>query len=90
MHAKISGHAQCSALLEIIKYFWYSTQVSKIAMTSNFNHRLKIMESWLNVLSTFEDSASCFHKGKLTMMSREKWYLLTEKCSEDSVELAGL
>ena len=34
---KICGHAQCSALLEIIKYLKDSTRVSKVAVTSNFN-----------------------------------------------------
>ena len=59
-------------------------------MTSNFNHRLRIMESMLIVCLSLKMAYHASKKGKRVGKDGEGVLACCEKCSQDSVELAGL
>ena len=65
-------------------------QLSKVAMTSDFNRRLKKNEGKSKCLFMFEDGASCFHDGKKSEKYGEGVLAHCEKHSKESVELVHL
>ena len=68
----------------------YRTQVSKVAVMSNFNCQLRKIKSNLKCLFMLEDGTSCFHKGKKVVKDGEEVPHTVKSIAKDSVELAGL
>ena len=72
-----------------LKYFRYSTQVSKVAVKSNFNHRLRI-KSRIKVCLHLKRALHTSTKVKRVDKDGEEVVAHCEKGSNDSVELAGM
>ena len=76
-------------LYQKLKCLGYSTRVSKVAETSNFNRRLRKMESRLNVCLRLKMVIYGSMKAKRVDKDGVEVLAYCEKCSKDSVELTA-